>query len=57
MNSGPCLNCPLDVIKTRLMGQKIEPGQAPKYRGVAGTIRTIYTEEGAPPQLYYNLIL
>lgn len=43
---GPCLNCPLDVIKTRLMGQKIEPGQPPKYRGVMGTIGTIYKEEG-----------
>jgi len=43
---GPCMNCPFDVIKTRLMGQKIIPGQPPKYRGVTHAIKTIVAEEG-----------
>lgn len=44
---GPCLNSPVDVIKTRLQAQETVRGQEPKYKGVMGTVRTIVAEEGA----------
>eukprot|EP00123_Amoebidium_parasiticum_P000165 comp10420_c0_seq1/m.5189 comp10420_c0_seq1/g.5189 ORF comp10420_c0_seq1/g.5189 comp10420_c0_seq1/m.5189 type:complete len:314 (-) comp10420_c0_seq1:466-1407(-) len=49
---GPCANCPLDVIKTRLQKQKIVPGQKPKYDGVVGCITVMLREEG--PRAFYK---
>lgn len=43
---GPCLNCPMDVIKTRLMAQETIPGKEPKYRGFVHAFRLIAKEEG-----------
>ena len=43
---GPLFNCPLDVIKTRLMAQDTKPGETPKYSGWVGAMRTIAAEEG-----------
>lgn len=44
---GPCLNCPMDVIKTRLMAQETVRGQEPKYRGFIHAFRLIAKEEGS----------
>ena len=43
---GPCLNCPMDVIKTRLMAQESVAGQVPKYNGFVQTFQVIAKEEG-----------
>ncbi|KAL6048988.1 Mitochondrial succinate-fumarate transporter [Balamuthia mandrillaris] len=43
---GPILNCPMDVLKTRFMGQHTKPGEAPKYKGVVSAIGIIVREEG-----------
>jgi solute carrier family 25 (mitochondrial citrate transporter), member 1 len=51
---GPCLNCPLDVVKTRLMAQ--ESGKAAaKYKSTTHAITTIAKEEGIPA-LYKGLV-
>lgn len=52
---GPCLNCPMDVVKTRLMAQENAHGEAPKYRGALHTLRVISKEEGVGA-LYKGLI-
>jgi solute carrier family 25 citrate transporter 1 len=44
---GPLFNCPLDVVKTRLMAQD-RAGGAPKYSGMMDALRTIAKEEGLP---------
>lgn len=45
---GPCFNCPFDVSKTRIMAQETLVGStvAPKYTGLAQTIRVVMAEEG-----------
>ncbi|CAM9834508.1 unnamed protein product [Ectocarpus sp. 8 AP-2014] len=43
---GPCVNNPLDVVKTRLQKQVVIPGQAPKYGGFISAISLIAKEEG-----------
>ncbi|KAF0692519.1 Aste57867_16413 [Aphanomyces stellatus] len=43
---GPCLNCPMDVIKTRLMAQETVKGQALKYTGFVQAFNLIAKEEG-----------
>ncbi|CAM9926864.1 unnamed protein product, partial [Sphacelaria rigidula] len=43
---GPCVNNPLDVVKTRLQKQVIIPGQAPKYEGFVPSMTLIAKEEG-----------
>ncbi|CAM9907838.1 unnamed protein product [Discosporangium mesarthrocarpum] len=43
---GPCVNNPLDVVKTRLQKQVVIPGQPPKYAGFASAIGIIAREEG-----------
>ncbi|CAM9134855.1 unnamed protein product [Ectocarpus sp. 12 AP-2014] len=43
---GPCVNNPLDVVKTRLQKQVVIPGQAPKYGGFMSGISLIAKEEG-----------
>lgn len=40
------LTTPLDVAKTRIMLEEVEPGQAKKYTGTVGTISTIFKNEG-----------
>jgi solute carrier family 25 citrate transporter 1 len=45
---GPCLNCPMDVIKTRLMAQETVKGVEPKYRGFVHAFGVIAKEEGYP---------
>lgn len=37
---------PLDVAKTRIMLEEVEPGQAKRYTGTYGTISTIAKNEG-----------
>lgn len=44
---GPCMNCPMDVIKTRLMAQETVKGQEPKYKGFVHAFRLIAKEEGS----------
>lgn len=44
---GPCLNCPMDVLKTRLMAQETIKGQTPKYTGFFQAFGLIAKEEGA----------
>lgn len=51
---GPCLNCPLDVVKTRLMAQEAGKAAA-KYKGTVHALRTIAREEGIPA-LYKGLV-
>ena len=51
---GPCANCPLDVVKTRLQKQVVKPGQAPKYTGILQAIPLIAREEG-PRALWKGL--
>eukprot|EP00640_Fibrocapsa_japonica_P002166 CAMPEP_0113938844 /NCGR_PEP_ID=MMETSP1339-20121228/5251_1 /TAXON_ID=94617 /ORGANISM="Fibrocapsa japonica" /LENGTH=338 /DNA_ID=CAMNT_0000942137 /DNA_START=49 /DNA_END=1065 /DNA_ORIENTATION=+ /assembly_acc=CAM_ASM_000762 len=44
---GPCINCPADVIKTRLMNQRTPIGGAPpKYTGMVQAFQVILKEEG-----------
>eukprot|EP00752_Nemacystus_decipiens_P014630 g13028.t1 len=43
---GPCVNNPLDVVKTRLQKQVVLPGQAPKYGSFMSSISLIAKEEG-----------
>eukprot|EP00903_Cladosiphon_okamuranus_P018700 g17213.t1 len=43
---GPCVNNPLDVVKTRLQKQVVIPGQAPKYGSFMSSISLIAKEEG-----------
>ncbi|CAM9390079.1 unnamed protein product [Ectocarpus sp. 6 AP-2014] len=43
---GPCVNNPLDVVKTRLQKQVVIPGQVPKYGGFVSAISLIAKEEG-----------
>ncbi|CAM9173798.1 unnamed protein product [Heterosigma akashiwo] len=53
---GPVLNCPADVVKTRLMNQETPKGGAPpKYRGPIHALTTIAKEEG-PRALYKGLL-
>lgn len=52
---GPCINCPMDVIKTRLMAQESVKGEAPKYRGMTHAFRLIAQEEGFTA-LYKGLV-
>jgi solute carrier family 25 citrate transporter 1 len=51
---GPCANCPLDVVKTRLQKQVVKPGQTPKYTGILQAIPLIAEEEG-PKALWKGL--
>ena len=43
---GPCLNSPMDVVKTRLMAQETMRGVAPKYTGFVQASMVIAKEEG-----------
>jgi len=43
---GPCINGPMDVVKTRLMAQETVAGKAPKYRGTIHAVQVIAKEEG-----------
>ncbi|CAM9911735.1 unnamed protein product [Heterosigma akashiwo] len=43
---GPAANNPLDVVKTRLQKQRVEPGQRPKYTGLGQAVVVIAKEEG-----------
>ncbi|KAJ0401692.1 hypothetical protein P43SY_006142 [Pythium insidiosum] len=52
---GPCINCPLDVVKTRLMAQEAAAGQAAKYNGTMHALRVIAKEEGFAA-LYKGLV-
>jgi len=52
---GPCINCPMDVIKTRLMAQDTAKGETPKYRGMMHALRIIHQEEGVAA-LYKGLV-
>ncbi len=38
---GPCANCPLDVVKTRMMGQEAKKGQEVKYKGFVHCLTTV----------------
>lgn len=52
---GPCLNCPMDVVKTRLMAQNHARHQVPKYHSTWHALVTIAREEGIR-SLYRGLI-
>ena len=43
---GPIANCPMDVIKTRLMAQSGAPGEVVKYHGWVDAFKIIAKEEG-----------
>jgi solute carrier family 25 citrate transporter 1 len=43
---GPCANCPVDVVKTRMMAQGNKIGEAAKYKSMTHCLQTIYKEEG-----------
>ncbi|CAE7357953.1 SFC1, partial [Symbiodinium sp. KB8] len=43
---GPLANCPMDVVKTRLMAQSSAPGEVAKYNGWLHAMKVIYKEEG-----------
>mmetsp|Transcript_28256 Transcript_28256/g.40460 ORF Transcript_28256/g.40460 Transcript_28256/m.40460 type:complete len:393 (+) Transcript_28256:286-1464(+) len=43
---GPCINNPLDVVKTRMQKQVIVEGQPPKYDGLIKSCGVIAKEEG-----------
>lgn len=43
---GPVVNCPVDVAKTRLMGQMTVTGAASKYTGMFQTMHLVAKEEG-----------
>uniref|UniRef100_A0A7S3PR75 Uncharacterized protein n=1 Tax=Aplanochytrium stocchinoi TaxID=215587 RepID=A0A7S3PR75_9STRA len=45
---GPCMNCPVDVIKTRMMAQEHIPGQEVKYKNWYQAAKLIAKEEGVP---------
>jgi len=45
---GPCMNCPVDVIKTRMMAQEHIKGQEVKYKNWWQAARLIAQEEGVP---------
>lgn len=51
---GEAATIPLDTAKVRLQIQKVEPGQAPKYSGLFGTMKLMAAEEG-PRSLYSGL--
>lgn len=52
---GPCLNGPMDVIKTRLMAQETVQRKAPKYKGFLHAFAVIAREEG-PKALWKGLV-
>lgn len=52
---GPCLNCPVDVIKTRMMAQEHTSGKEVKYKNWWQAARLIAQEEG-PGALWKGLI-
>jgi solute carrier family 25 citrate transporter 1 len=52
---GPMVNCPVDVAKTRLMGQQTVAGAAPKYTGMFQTMNLVAKEEGVAA-LYRGLL-
>ncbi|KDO27746.1 hypothetical protein SPRG_07358 [Saprolegnia parasitica CBS 223.65] len=52
---GPCINCPMDVVKTRLMAQDNAKGTTPKYNGMIDAMRIISREEGFSA-LYKGLV-
>jgi len=52
---GPMVNCPVDVAKTRLMGQQTVAGAAPKYTGMFQCMHLIAKEEGVAA-LYRGLL-
>jgi solute carrier family 25 citrate transporter 1 len=43
---GPCVNNPLDVVKTRMQKQVIQEGKTPKYTGLVQSCSVIAKEEG-----------
>eukprot|EP00559_Dactyliosolen_fragilissimus_P005124 CAMPEP_0184857844 /NCGR_PEP_ID=MMETSP0580-20130426/2990_1 /TAXON_ID=1118495 /ORGANISM="Dactyliosolen fragilissimus" /LENGTH=380 /DNA_ID=CAMNT_0027353675 /DNA_START=27 /DNA_END=1169 /DNA_ORIENTATION=- len=43
---GPCVNNPLDVVKTRMQKQVIQNGRKPKYQGILQSCHVIAKEEG-----------
>lgn len=43
---GPCVNNPLDVVKTRMQRQVIVPGEVPKYQNMLQGVAVIAREEG-----------
>jgi len=45
---GPCFNCPVDVIKTRMMAQEYGKGAEIKYTGWWQAAKLIAKEEGVP---------
>ena len=51
---GEACTIPMDTAKVRLQIQKTPEGQAPKYNGMMGTMKTISGEEG-PRALFSGL--
>mmetsp|Transcript_164 Transcript_164/g.241 ORF Transcript_164/g.241 Transcript_164/m.241 type:complete len:377 (-) Transcript_164:121-1251(-) len=43
---GPLVNNPIDVVKTRMQRQVIQPGKTPKYTGLLQSCKVIAHEEG-----------
>ncbi|TDH70161.1 hypothetical protein CCR75_001665 [Bremia lactucae] len=52
---GPCINCPMDVVKTRLMAQEAAAGAGGKYKGMLDAMAVITKEEGFKA-LYKGLV-
>ncbi|ETW08806.1 hypothetical protein H310_01317 [Aphanomyces invadans] len=52
---GPCINCPMDVVKTRMMAQENGKGVAGKYTGLVQATTLIAREEGIKA-LYKGLV-
>ncbi|CAI5738314.1 unnamed protein product [Hyaloperonospora brassicae] len=52
---GPCINCPMDVVKTRLMAQEAAAGAGGKYKGMVDAMAIIAKEEGIAA-LYKGLV-
>uniref|UniRef100_A0AAV1UPQ2 EF-hand domain-containing protein n=1 Tax=Peronospora matthiolae TaxID=2874970 RepID=A0AAV1UPQ2_9STRA len=52
---GPCINCPMDVVKTRLMAQETAAGAGGKYKGMVDAMVVIAKEEGITA-LYKGLV-
>lgn len=52
---GPCINCPMDVVKTRLMAQEAAAGAGGKYKGMVDAMAVIAREEGVKA-LYKGLV-
>ncbi|KAL8000258.1 putative mitochondrial carrier domain protein [Plasmopara halstedii] len=52
---GPCINCPMDVVKTRLMAQETAAGASGKYKGTMDAMAMIAKEEGIKA-LYKGLV-